>query len=126
MRVAVVARHSLTAARDTLVALDDWLRSHNVDVAWTTEAAALMPPTERAIIDREDIASDSDLVIVLGGDGTLLAAAQIIAKSGRDVPILGVNFGSLGFLTEITLAELYPALEATLEGRATIETRTML
>ena len=95
MRVAVVARHSLTAALDTLVELDHWLRSHDIDVVWTAEAAALMPPADRAIIDREDIARDSDLVVVLGGDGTLLAAAQIIAKSGRDVPILGVNFGSL-------------------------------
>jgi NAD+ kinase len=49
-----------------------------------------------------------------------------IARAGSDVPILGVNFGSLGFLTEITLPELYDALEATLEGRAEIETRTML
>jgi NAD+ kinase len=49
-----------------------------------------------------------------------------IARAGTDVPILGVNFGSLGFLTEITLPELYDALEATLEGRAVIESRAML
>src|SRR4029079_5264310 len=65
-------------------------------------------------------------LVVLGGDGTLIGMAGRIARAGSDVPILGVNFGSLGFLTESTLPELYDALEATLEGRAEIETRTML
>ena len=54
--------------------------------------------------------------MVLGGDGTLLGMAERIARAGADVPILGVNFGSLGFLTEITLPELYRALEAALDG----------
>ena len=48
---------------------------------------------------------------MLGGDGTLIGMAGRIAQAGTDVPILGVNFGSLGFLTEITLPELYPSLE---------------
>lgn len=126
MRVSVVARHSLTAAHDTLVGLEQWLQSRNIDAAWTMEATALMPPAERAIIDREDIARDADLVIVLGGDGTLLAAAQIIAKSGRDVPILGVNFGSLGFLTEITRPELFSSLEAVIDGRVEHDDRMLL
>jgi NAD+ kinase len=126
MQVAVVARHSLIAALDTLVALENWLCSRDIDVVWTTEAAALMPPGERATIDREDIARDADLVIVLGGDGTLLAAAQIIACSGRDVPILGVNFGSLGFLTEITRPELFSSLESVIDGRAELDGRMLL
>jgi NAD+ kinase len=126
MRVAVVARHSLTAALDTLVELENWLRSRDIDVAWTSEAAALMPPGDRTIIDREDIARETDLVVVLGGDGTLLAAAQIIARSGRDVPILGVNFGSLGFLTEITRPELFSALEAVIDGRVEHDDRMLL
>ena len=53
---------------------------------------------------------------MLGGDGTLLGMADGIAEAGVDVPILGVNFGSLGFLTEVTLPELYPALESVLAG----------
>ena len=126
MRVSVVARHSLTAAHDTLVALEQWLHSRTIDAAWTMEAASLMPQADRTIVDREDIARDADLVIVLGGDGTLLAAAQIIAKSGRDVPILGVNFGSLGFLTEITRPELFSSLEAVIGGRVEHDDRMLL
>jgi len=65
-------------------------------------------------------------VIVLGGDGTLLSVADCIGSAGVDVPILGVNFGGLGFLTEATLPELYPSLESALSGRARVEERMML
>ena len=63
---------------------------------------------------------------MLGGDGTFIGMAGRIARAEVDVPILGVNFGSLGFLTEITLPELYAALEAVLDGTAVIEERAML
>ena len=62
----------------------------------------------------------------MGGDGTLLGMATRIAKAGRDIPILGVNFGSLGFLTEIRIDELYPALQSVVDGTATIDQRAML
>ena len=75
---------------------------------------------------RDALAGDVDLVVVLGGDGTLLATAGAIARSGRDVPILGVNFGSLGFLTEITRPELQTALAEVLDGRYTLDERMML
>ena len=90
------------------------------------EAAALMPgsvATSRLATTclRRRISS-----LVLGGDGTLLAMADIIVHSGHDVPILGVNFGSLGFLTEITHPELYGALEAAVEGPIDHDERMML
>jgi NAD+ kinase len=66
------------------------------------------------------------MVLVLGGDGTLLAMADCIGEAGSNIPILGVNFGSLGFLTEVTLPELYPSLEKALTGRAVVEERLML
>ena len=66
----------------------------------------------------------ADLAVVLGGDGTYLAAARLLC--GRGIPILGVNLGSLGFLTEIALEELYPALEELLCDRARLERRMMI
>ena len=68
-------------------------------------------PTERSP-DKTALATDVDMVLVLGGDGTLFRMADRIGEAGCGYPILGVNFGSLGFLTEVTLPELYPALEA--------------
>ena len=62
----------------------------------------------------------------MGGDGTLLSMATRTAQSGRDVPILGVNFGSLGFLTETRIDELYTVLESVLNGTATFDDRAML
>jgi NAD+ kinase len=69
------------------------------------------------------VAGQADALVVLGGDGTLLAASRLLDKP---IPVLGVNFGSLGFLTEITLGELYPALQGVLEGRYEHEERRLL
>src|SRR5690606_13220153 len=66
------------------------------------------------------------LLVVLGGDGTLLGAAGRLARAGRAVPVLAVNFGSLGFLTEVTLPELYDALTLAVEGGGAEEERLML
>lgn len=126
MRLGIVAKHDLVHARDTLVELRDWLAARQIDTCWAPEAAALLPAPPRAIVDRAGIAAACDLVVVLGGDGTLLAMADCIAHGTRDVPILGVNFGSLGFLTEITRPELLSALGDAIEGRATMDERMML
>ena len=77
------------------------------------------------IVPRSAMASRAlDLVVVLGGDGTLLSAARITAAI--DVPLLGVNLGSLGFLTEVPLQSLYSMLDAIAQGRAPIEQRTLI
>jgi NAD+ kinase len=67
---------------------------------------------------------EMDSLVVLGGDGTLLGAARAVGKLG--IPILGVNIGGLGFLTEIPLKRLYPAVEMMLQGRLEVESRLML
>jgi NAD+ kinase len=64
--------------------------------------------------------------VILGGDGTLLSMADLIGEAGSRIPILGVNFGSLGFLTEVTLPEIFPSLEAAVAGHAHVEDRLML
>ena len=126
-RVGVVAKANLRAATTYLVEIAGWLASRGIQGVFETETAALMPPaTDRAVAGKSALAAGVDVVLVLGGDGTLLSMADCIGEAGSAIPILGVNFGSLGFLTEITLPELYPSLEAALDGRAHIENRMML
>ena len=126
-RVGIVAKANLHAATTHLVEIAEWLGERGVQAVFETETAQLMPPAaDRAIAGKVALAAGVDLVLVLGGDGTLLSMADCIGEAGSGIPILGVNFGSLGFLTEVTLPELYPSLEAALEGRAHIESRMML
>ena len=127
MRIGIVTKHELAAAASTLAELDVWLRDHGVDAVWTTESDALAPSgTTRTVVPRERIGEGTDLVLVLGGDGTLLAVADILGQADWDVPILGVNFGSLGFLTEITRPELFTALAAAVRGDVEHDERMML
>jgi NAD+ kinase len=74
--------------------------------------------------DDRRLLADAELVVVLGGDGTLIHAARLVA--GRPIPILGVNLGSLGFMTEIPQAELFDSLDAALEGKLTVNRRMKL
>src|SRR5204863_7092916 len=110
-----------------LAELAGWLEARDVKPVFETETALLAGvPEGRPTVSRDDLPKECDLLVVLGGDGTLIGMADRIALAGSGVPILGVNFGSLGFLTEITLPELYDALQATLAGTAAIEARAML
>jgi NAD+ kinase len=126
-RVGLLAKRGLDEASDVLAELAGWLEAHGAQAVFESDTARLAGvPGDRPTASREDLPSQCDLIVALGGDGTLIGVAGCIAQSGSDVPVLGVNFGSLGFLTEVTLPELYDALEATLAGRATIESRAML
>jgi NAD+ kinase len=126
-RVGVVAKSHLQAATPHLVDVEAWLAAHGVEAVFETATAALMPPNAtRHVADKQSLVTAVGLVLVLGGDGTLLSMANCIGRAGLNVPILGVNFGSLGFLTEVTLPELYPALDAALAGKAHIEERLTL
>jgi NAD+ kinase len=126
-RVGLIAKRGLDEASGVLAELAGWLEARQVQAVFEADTARLAGvPEGRPTASREDLPRQCDLIVALGGDGTLIGVAGRVAVSGSDVPILGVNFGSLGFLTEITLPELYDALEATLAGRATIEARTML
>src|SRR5262249_51075426 len=78
------------------------------------------------VVDRRALVDQVDMVLVLGGDGTLLAMADRIGEARSPIPILGVNFGSLGFLTEVTLPELYASLESVVRGEALVEERLMI
>lgn len=105
----------------TVRGLVSWLEERDVEVE-VDEACA--EATGRAAVPRDDIAARADLLIVLGGDGTLLSVAR--ASGTRRVPILGVNLGTLGFLTEVNVDELFPALAYVFEGKAEVESRMRL
>jgi NAD+ kinase len=103
--------------------LVEWLRARKLRVLLDQSAAESCPNCESPA-QQEALISESDLVVVLGGDGTLLAAARLLQN--REVPILPVNLGALGFMTSVTLDELYPLLEQTLAGEHRVSERMVL
>lgn len=126
-RVGLVAKSDFRAAADVLVDIARWLEQRKIQPvfdAGTARLAEILNGTDT--YTRDQLPLHVDLIVVLGGDGTLLGMADRIAKCSVDIPILGVNFGSLGFLTEVPLPELYPSLEATVSGQASVEERLML
>ena len=125
-RIGVVAKRGLTAAAPHLVEVARWLIERDVAVRMDPETAFIAGLTDVPTSDRADLPRHVDLVLVLGGDGTLLGMADAVGAAGTGIPILGVNFGRLGFLTEVTLDELFPALEVVLSGNAQVSERAML
>jgi len=126
-RVGIVAKIRLASVAPHLVDVANWLEARGLEPVLETDTAQLAPSlVGRRVATREELPTLVDLLLVLGGDGTLLAMADRVSQAGRDLPILGVNFGHLGFLTEITFPELYPLLEAAIAGTAAIERRLIL
>ena len=126
-RVGIVAKHHLREAAPHLADIARWLDNRGVGAVFEAATAALCsPPASCPVRGKEALVAEVDMILVLGGDGTLLSMADCIGEAGSAIPILGVNFGSLGFLTEVTLPELYPSLEAAITGRAHVEERLML
>jgi NAD+ kinase len=125
--VGIVAKSHLREAQPHLVEIAAWLEARHITPVFEQATAALLPsgPTRR-VAERQALVGQVDMVLVLGGDGTLLGMADRIGEAGSPIAILGVNFGSLGFLTEVTLPELYAALDAAISGRTHVEERLML
>ena len=121
--VAIISKPAKPELEQILPHLFEWLDQHDYQVIIDRETAAYTNSKE--IVERGQIgARKPDYAIVLGGDGTLLSAARSVAKAG--VPILGVNLGTLGFLTEVPLAELYPVLDAIHANHYSIDCRSMV
>lgn len=121
--VAIVSKPGKPELKSVVPELLNWLRQHQYKVVVDRETAPHAPGIE--VVPREEMVRRSlGFVVVLGGDGTLLAAARSVAKQG--IPVLGVNLGSLGFLTEVPLEELYPTLEGIDAGRYNVETRSLV
>jgi NAD+ kinase len=121
--VAIVSKPRKHELAQLLPELIDWLCRHNYKPLLDLEGATYT--NAAPAVDRSDLpAHKPELVIVLGGDGTLLSVARIFAATGT--PILSVNLGSLGFLTEVRLGALYETLESWCENCHTLDARTML
>jgi NAD+ kinase len=126
-RVGIVAKAHLQAAGPHLTEIAAWLRGRGVEPLFDLDTAALTSgATDVRKVDKDQLVACVDLILVLGGDGTLLGMAGRIGQADFDIPILGVNFGGLGFLTEVTLPELYSTLETVLNGSAQTDERMTL
>jgi NAD+ kinase len=124
--VGILVRPDLGKAGPAVRDLVAWLGERRVGACVDERTAALVEVANSVscrVASIGEVAAGADVLVVLGGDGTLLAASHLV---DRPVPVLGVNFGSLGFLTEITMPELYPTLEGVLRGEYRFEERRML
>ncbi len=123
-RIVLVGRPGSPALAEPLVRLARFLadRGHTVSLESETAAVAMQP--ELAVVDAAALGGSADLAIVLGGDGTMLSFARQLAP--HDVPLIGVNQGRLGFLTDIPLARMESALGTMLDGRYVEERRTLI
>ena len=120
--IGIVTKPKFPEIKEVVKDLVSWLRERKKDVVLDTKAASLLG--EIAASSKSEMAARADMVLVLGGDGTMLNAARLVEE--RSVPILGVNLGGLGFLTEVTLEQIYPTLEKVFAGAFYIEERLML
>ncbi|MCU1310176.1 MAG: kinase [Candidatus Angelobacter sp.] len=122
-KIVIVSKPSKKELEKLLPELVEWLRQRGYEVIVDPDSCMFVP--QCVSVERTEIAAlKPDLVIVLGGDGTLLAAARAVAKA--NIPILAVNLGSLGFLTEVPVSELYATFEAVEQKRFTRDSRSLL
>jgi NAD+ kinase len=127
-RIGIIAKQNKPEAIPIVRNLVEWLRPKKIEVYMEEGMVKQFhPPLEGPDLNsmgREDIPTNVEMMIVLGGDGTLLSVARLVGD--HHVPILGVNLGGLGFLTEITLEELYRVLEKVVQGDFITDERVVL
>jgi NAD+ kinase len=120
--IGILTKPKFPEVKPTLLGVVGWLRARTIDVLLDTTSAALL--NEEGGIPTTQLAEKADVLLVLGGDGTILHAARLASQ--RSIPILGVNMGGLGFLTEVRLDHLYPSLERVFANDYTLDERLML
>jgi len=127
-RIGVVVKPHQPDALDTLCRLTEWLNQRGVALAGGPEIEHERIEHETgcpiASLSQEELAQSVDLMLVLGGDGTMIATARMVGSA--EVPVMGVNYGGLGYLAEFPIKELFSALEAVLAGNYKVEPRVML
>ena len=126
-RASLIARHTLPAALDALREAAEHLERRGcapVIETVTAEHAGLAGRWPAVL--RADLAANADVVIAFGGDGTLLDAASAVSHSSHDAPLVGINLGHLGFLTEVGRQDMIAALDRLVDGETTVEERLLL
>jgi NAD+ kinase len=122
--VGIISRPRREDVARVVPPLVNWLQAHGAEVVCDSETSDCIDPVAAQTRKREDLPGCTDLLIVLGGDGTLLSAARLAAERG--VPILAVNLGGLGFLTTVSQDEIYSILEELFSGKHRVSERVML
>ena len=120
--IGILTKPKFPEAMSTLQDVVRWLRARSIDVVLDKTSAILLG--EQAAYQEVSLARKADVLLVLGGDGTMLNAARLAGERG--IPILGVNMGGLGFLTEVRLESLYPSLERVFANDFVLDERLML
>jgi NAD+ kinase len=120
--VGILTKPKFPVDKSTLHDVVSWLRARSIDVILDTTSAILLG--EQGGYQKTQLAGKADVLLVLGGDGTMLNAARLAGE--RSIPILGVNMGGLGFLTEVRLENLYPSLERVFANDYVLDERLML
>src|SRR5690348_11653033 len=121
--VAIISKPNKPELKELICGVVDWLERHGYQVVLDPDSARHVADCKCA--SREQLHKYKlDFAVVLGGDGTLLAAARALAHA--EVPLLAVNLGSLGFLTEVPLSELYAHLESITQRCCVVDERSML
>lgn len=123
-KAAIISKPQKRELRQILLDLSDWLQRHGYEPMYDPDSANYLDRPTDAVERRDMPDQHPEIVIALGGDGTLLSASRAFAQTAT--PILGVNLGWLGFLTEIPLAEMYDALQAWLDGKGIIDSRSLM
>ncbi len=122
-RVGIVAKPHKEGVKAMVKDLFDWLSSQGVEAMLNPKTAQLFGASAAQTAD-EELPGQVDMIIVLGGDGTLLSVARLIKE--EKIPLLGVNLGGLGFLTEVSLSELYPTLKRIFKNDYSLDPRITL
>ncbi len=127
-RIGVVVKPHQPDALDTLCRLTEWLNQKGIQLVGQAEIAHQQIEQQTGcavkIVPDDQLASSVDLILVLGGDGTMIATARMIGDA--EVPVIGVNYGGLGYLAEFPIEELFAALDSILSGQYKVQKRVML
>lgn len=123
-KIGIIAKSTHTQAKELVRSITELLLSKKLDIVVDQETLYLLEKKEVSVQARSDITNICDLIIVLGGDGTLISVCRHPSK--KSPKIIGVNLGTLGFLTEITITELTDAIENAIAGKSVLEKRSLL